>query len=102
MNNRVEYSSRPLKLKSTRVWRTYWGGKLIENWHGIKDARDSDFPEEWVASVVKVRNPGREHIINEGLSEIDNTCNNPLTLKELIGRMFSDRNSGTYRLYIES
>lgn len=64
-----------------RVWRTYSGGKLIDELHERPDAVDSQFPEDWVASLVIARNPGREHI-QEGLSQIDDAAQ--YTLKELI------------------
>lgn len=57
----------PVKLTSPRVWRTYLGGSQIDAIHGIPDGVDSQFPEEWIMSVVTARNAGREHIQNEGL-----------------------------------
>jgi len=61
---------RPLKLSSNRVWRTYKGGKLLEDWQGVKNiSTDGDFPEEWVASVTRARNVIK-HGQNEGLSYI--------------------------------
>jgi len=61
---------RPLKLSSNRVWRTYKGGKLLEDWQGVKNiSTDGDFPEEWVASVTRARNVIK-HGKNEGLSYI--------------------------------
>jgi mannose-6-phosphate isomerase len=62
-------STRPILLQSNRVWRTYSGGKSIENWQGKSNAADSDFPEEWVASTVIAKNVGREHIV-EGPSKL--------------------------------
>ncbi|MCR2802690.1 type I phosphomannose isomerase catalytic subunit [Paenibacillus soyae] len=81
----VQRSRRPLKLKSNRVWRTYTGGKLIEGWQGKPDAIDTAFPEEWVASAVKAKNAGREHIA-EGWSlvEPEEPGQAPVTLKELV------------------
>ncbi|MEH7238684.1 type I phosphomannose isomerase catalytic subunit [Bacillus sp. JJ1562] len=61
----------PLKLAPARAWRTYMGGKLIEELHGGKNKEDSHFPEEWLMSIVSARNVGREHIIDEGLSKLD-------------------------------
>lgn len=63
-------SSLPIKLEHNRVWRTYPGGMLIDNWQKNSSPKDSNLPEEWVASIVKARNPGREHIKDEGLSII--------------------------------
>ena len=76
-----KYYNLPLKLNAPRAWRTYFGGKMIDELHGIKDTEDTHFPEEWIASVVSAKNAGREHIKNEGLSYIDGT---EISLKDLI------------------
>jgi mannose-6-phosphate isomerase len=60
----------PLKLSRTRVWRTYHGGKLLDQFQGAEDPQDSSFPEEWIASVTQARNTGREHVAHEGLSRV--------------------------------
>ena len=75
------YYTRPLKLNAARAWRTYFGGKLIEELHGNKNAEDTHFPEEWITSVVSAKNAGREHIKDEGLSYIDGT---DVSLKSII------------------
>lgn len=74
------------KIASTRVWRTYFGGKEIEKWQGFEEPKDSDMPEDWIASVVNARNPGREHILDEGLSKVSLDFNGGgvTTLKALI------------------
>ena len=64
---------KPLKLTSPRVWRTYLGGSLIDAIHGLPEGTDSQFPEEWIMSVVNARNVGREHILDEGLCYLDGT-----------------------------
>jgi len=48
-------SSMPLLLSFVRARRTYTGGKLLEQLHGLPDPKDSDYPEEWIASVVEAR-----------------------------------------------
>ena len=58
---------KPLKLQSPRVWRTYTGGKLLDRWHKKEPQTDTQFPEEWIASTIAARNPGRENLC-EGLS----------------------------------
>jgi mannose-6-phosphate isomerase len=75
--------SKPLKLSSARAWRTYLGGKLIEELHGTQQPVDNHFPEEWIMSIVSARNIGREHITDEGLSKIDNPAAD-IALKDLI------------------
>ena len=59
----------PIRLRSARAWRTYTGGRLIDEMHGISPARDTHFPEDWIASVVRANNPGREDVV-EGLGEL--------------------------------
>jgi mannose-6-phosphate isomerase len=76
-------SSRPHKLASNRVWRTYHGGKMLESWQGGKQPQDSAMPEEWIASVVRARNAGREHLV-EGLSSVQTDGALDITLLELI------------------
>jgi len=62
--------SLPIKLAPTRSWRTYVGGKLIDELHGEEHPKDSQFPEEWLMSIVSARISGREHITDEGLSKV--------------------------------
>jgi mannose-6-phosphate isomerase len=59
---------KPLKLLTNRVWRSYTGGKLIEQWQGLPNPADNDKPEEWLASVVEARN--KNYIPGEGLSKV--------------------------------
>ena len=75
------YYNRPLKLNAARAWRTYFGGKMIDELHGNTDTVDTHFPEEWITSVVSAKNAGREHIKDEGLSYINGT---KVSLKEII------------------
>lgn len=78
-----DLSKVPILLQSNRVWRTYNGGMKIEEWQGKSEPRDSDCPEEWVASTVIARNPGREAYQDEGLSKVE--INGELvTLKQII------------------
>lgn len=74
----------PLKLSSNRVWRTYKGGRLIEEWLHLSNATDGCFPEEWVASVTQAYNPGREFVADEGLSHIETEDGQRIMLKQLI------------------
>lgn len=60
----------PIQLCSTRAWRTYLGGKLLDEIYGQVNSEDGHFPEEWIASLVEARNAGREHIKEEGLSHL--------------------------------
>ncbi len=71
--------TRPIRLRATRAWRTYTGGRMISALHG-KDEPDTSFPEEWLMSAVRARNAGREDIV-EGLTLVDGT---DLTLADLL------------------
>lgn len=77
-----QYKSKPIKLSSNRVWRTYLGGKLLDEFQGLDHPVDQHFPEEWIMSITSARNTGREHIVNEGLSMVADESG--LSLKDLI------------------
>lgn len=72
-----------LKLDSPRAWRTYTGGANLDLLHQVQFPTISQFPEEWIMSVVEARNVGREHI-QEGLSHLLEYNN--LSLKDLIAQ----------------
>lgn len=57
----------PQKIKPARAWRTYIGGKKIDELHGILNGEDSHYPEEWLMSVVSAFNPDNK-ASEEGLS----------------------------------
>ena len=80
----LKLSEQPLQLTSTRVWRTYSGGKVLEEWQGRPDPRDGDRPEEWIASVTKARNNRSDGPANEGLSQVSLAGEATALLKELI------------------
>lgn len=77
---KIEFD-KPIKLKTSRAWRTYLGGKMIDKLHDV-DGEDNNFPEEWLMSTVCARNAGREDIV-EGISLVDGT---DITLKDLIDK----------------
>ena len=61
----------PIRLQTSRAWRTYLGGSMISTLHG-EAGEDGHFPEEWLMSTVCARNAGREHIV-EGITCIAGT-----------------------------
>lgn len=71
-----------LTFPQNRVWRTYPGGRVLDQLAGMDPPRDSHFPEDWIGSVTTARNPGRE-AISEGLSLVD-TGRERLPLAELL------------------
>lgn len=70
----------PVRLKSERAWRTYHGGRLIDEMQGLSSAADTHFPEDWIMSTVRAINAGREEIV-EGLNRLADA---DLTLKDFI------------------
>ena len=73
----------PVCVLGERVWRTYLGGREIGKIHGDEKAEDSHFPEEWMYSVTRAFNAGREEIV-EGLCKIAGGEYDEKTLKEYI------------------
>jgi len=71
----------PIKVKGERVWRTYIGGGMIGCLRGEGQTADDHFPEEWMYSMTKAANAGRE-MIEEGLCKLDDGTGR--TLKEVI------------------
>lgn len=61
-------TNKPVKLQTSRAWRTYLGGSMISRLHG-ETGGDGHFPEEWLLSTVAARNAGREHIV-EGITQV--------------------------------
>jgi mannose-6-phosphate isomerase len=76
-----KYAQMPLKQISNRVWRTYSGGALIDNWKKESLEIDNSYPEEWIMSTITARGNNRPK--DEGLSKIE-TPTGLFTLKELI------------------
>lgn len=72
-----------IPLSPNRVWRTYVGGKKLDILADKETPSDSHFPEDWIASLTTAVNPGREHLLNEGLSAVS-VGGNKWLLKQLI------------------
>lgn len=58
-------------LQPNRVWRTYLGGRKLDQLEGKADPEDTHFPEDWIGSTTRAVNKGREHLTEEGLSRIE-------------------------------
>ena len=71
-----------IPLLPNRVWRTYQGGKLLDELQG-KKPEETHFPETWIASTTRAVNTGREEFKDEGLSKV-NINGNEYFLKDLI------------------
>lgn len=76
-----EYSSMPLKQMPNRVWRTYTGGDLIDDFKNTRPEGEGNLPEEWIMSTVSARGKNRPE--DEGLSVVL-TPSGPVVLKDLI------------------
>ena len=59
------------RLAPNRVWRTYLGGRTLEQIGGAAAPADSHFPEDWLLSTTPARNVGREEFADEGISRVE-------------------------------
>jgi mannose-6-phosphate isomerase len=71
----------PISIKGERVWRTYVGGKKLDELEGLAQAEDTHKPELWILSTVEAKNAGRE-TIKEGKCYLKE--DNSLSLSDLI------------------
>jgi len=65
----VNHRDRVILFPQNRVWRTYPGGKVLDELAHKPVPEDSHFPEDWIGSVTQASNPGREYI-EEGISNV--------------------------------
>ncbi|GAB3485964.1 class I mannose-6-phosphate isomerase [Marinomonas epiphytica] len=63
----MNYKNKIIQFGSNRVWRTYTGGKILDQIESKSSPQDSHFPEDWIGSTTRAVNPGREDI-HEGIS----------------------------------
>ncbi|MEM7532371.1 MAG: class I mannose-6-phosphate isomerase [Chloroflexota bacterium] len=73
----------PFYLLPNRVWRTYQGGRVLDQMQGKPAPADSHFPEDWVGSATRAANPGREHLTDEGIGMAQTTSGETFTMAEL-------------------
>ncbi len=59
---------KPFLQKETRVWRTYKGGKLLDEFLGKSDPHDTECPEDWISSFVEAKN--KNYIPGEGITTV--------------------------------
>jgi len=64
----MNYQQHLVIFKQNRVWRTYTGGKVLDQMNEEAQPKDSHFPEDWIGSTTQAINLGREDI-KEGLSK---------------------------------
>jgi mannose-6-phosphate isomerase len=65
-----------------RVFRTYTGGRLLDELQGVAIPQDSHHPEEWIGSTTLAINPNP--VPNEGLSRVQLKDGSTPFLKDLI------------------
>ena len=53
----MDYKNRLIELPQNRVWRSYQGGRILDEIAGKDDPQDSHYPEDWIGSVTIARNP---------------------------------------------
>jgi mannose-6-phosphate isomerase len=58
-------------LSPNRVWRTYPGGRTLDELQGKGKPEDSHFAEDWIASTTLAVNKGREAFNGEGYSKVE-------------------------------
>ncbi len=83
----IENSKIPHVLGLNRVKRAYTGGILLDQWQGIENPSDGNFPEEFLSSTVEVTNADRAP--QEGLSKTILPDGSVKTLKDLIAEDYS-------------
>ncbi|MGB9682018.1 MAG: class I mannose-6-phosphate isomerase [bacterium] len=59
----------PIKVLSTRVYRVYKGGYLLDKFRGEKKPKDTNYPEDWICSTVEALQP--YGISKESISKIE-------------------------------
>jgi len=65
----MDYKNRLIELPQNRVWRTYLGGRILDELIGKTDSRDGHFPEDWIGSVTAACNPDSQNE-HEGISRV--------------------------------
>ena len=63
----MNHRGRLVLLPPNRVWRTYPGGRTLDELAGVAVPRDSQMAEDWIGSITESRLPGREGV-REGVS----------------------------------
>lgn len=92
----------PLKEIETRAYRTYRGGKLIDQFLGKENPQDSFQPEDWISSFTEAKN--KNYIPNEGITRVLDQGEERL-ITEVVGpREFGEgrKDAGVLVKYLDS
>jgi mannose-6-phosphate isomerase len=65
----VNHRGKIILLPPNRVWRTYPGGRTLDELAGHPQPADGHLAEDWIASTTLAVNRGREHL-TEGVSQV--------------------------------
>jgi len=71
-----------LMLGPNRVWRTYQGGRILDEIEGKASPEDTHFPEDWMGSLTAAKNPDRA-FGEEGISRVTRSNGESILLTEL-------------------
>jgi len=63
----MKYTNKLVRFTPNRVWRSYTGGKILDQLEQKIIPQDSHFPEDWIGSTTQAVNPDRKDIV-EGIS----------------------------------
>lgn len=65
----MKHRGKLIILPPNRVWRTYPGGRTLDELAAVANPADSHLAEDWIASTTRAVNRGREQI-SEGISQV--------------------------------
>ena len=74
------------RIEPNRVWRTYLGGRTLDEISMASNPADTHFPEDWILSTTLAKNIGREELVSEGLSLLSASECGKLFFTELLER----------------
>ena len=63
----MNYKNKLVRFSANRVWRSYTGGKILDQIEQKAVPEDRHFPEDWIGSTTQAINPDRKKIV-EGIS----------------------------------
>lgn len=78
---KVEYDD-AFEICTNRVWRTYRGGARLNRIEGLAEL-DDHFPEDWIGSVTRAANAGREAMRDEGVGKARGADGSVFTMEDL-------------------
>lgn len=74
-----------LPLQANRVWRSYLGGRSLDEIEGVSAPADTSYPEDWIGSLTRANNPGRRPA-DEGLAKVKREDGGSALLRDIVGQ----------------